>query len=267
MSKHFLVVGGTSRVARYFIKKALLSGYNVTTLCRASDDIAATIRMQEILTKTKLTPNNTTKLINSIRPGQLTALSHDVTKENTYIRLFSANPTINAIFSFIGPNKNTLFNFKIDLYTSTVSAIISGIKKSRSIEFYYHSSVGTEGIPGECKTKLPAHYSKFENFMFSKIYPVFKNVTESENILGKSKKDGIKFVVFRPDALTDSAAKRKFIFTFDNVKFNKPDFDLNKASKFISREDVAEEILRVVDLPLESRQKYFGHAVYLVDQV
>ena len=40
---------------------------------------------------------------------------------------------------------------------------------------------------------------------------------------------------------------------------------LRDAKMTISREDVAEEILRVATLPEQERVRWFGHGVYLVD--
>ena len=43
-------------------------------------------------------------------------------------------------------------------------------------------------------------------------------------------------------------------------------FPLRNAKTTISREDVAEEILRVATLPDHERAGWFGHGVYLVDR-
>ena len=46
---HFLVVAAAARGARFFIKKALRQGHDVTALCRAADDQAAHERMTRLL--------------------------------------------------------------------------------------------------------------------------------------------------------------------------------------------------------------------------
>jgi nucleoside-diphosphate-sugar epimerase len=266
MNKHILVIGGASRGAKYFIKNALNAGHNVTAICRESESQSAKDRLESILALTVLTPKKEPSSANIIS-GKLQVFSYNVQTAETYTKILTDYPDIDSIFSFIGPTKDTLFNSKIKLYTKTITAIVEGMRKSRYVEFYYHSSVGSEGLPGESKTKLPAHYPWFTNILFPILYPVFKDVTESENLLAKSKKDGLRFVIFRPDALTNKKAKRNFMYTFDHAIFNKADFNLKQADKFISREDVAEEILRISTLPQNEREIYFGHAVYMVDKL
>ncbi|MDD4974073.1 MAG: NAD(P)H-binding protein [Bacteriovorax sp.] len=266
MNKHILVIGGASRGARYFIKNALNAGNNVTAVCRGNEYQSAAVRLESILALTTLTPKKELSGANVIS-GKLQVLSYNIQTAETYIKILTDYPDIDSIFSFIGPTRDTLFNRKIKLYTTTISAIVEGMRKSRYVEFYYHGSVGSEGVPGESSTKLPAHYPWYKNILLPILYPVFKDVTESENLLAKSKKDGLKFVIFRPDALTNEKAKRNFMYTFDHAIFNKPDFNLKTADKFISREDVAEEILRISTLPLNEREIYFGHAVYMVDKI
>lgn len=265
--KHFLVIGAASRGARYFIKKALLAGHDITALCRASDNESALKRIEENMATTVLSPIKDAPKADETKSGNLKVFSYDIQKEETYIKLLNEYPEINVIVSFVGPTKNTLFNFKLNIYTSTITALVAGMRKSRFVEFYYHSSVGNEGIPGKSKTRLPAHYSWIQNALFSIVVPVFKNLTKSENFLATITPEGLNFVVFRPDALTDVMAKRNFLYTFDRAEYGKKDFDLRDASKFISREDVAEEILRVTTLPLDLRKVYFGHAIYLVDRI
>lgn len=264
MKRHFLVIGGTSRVARFFIKKALYEGHDVSALCRAESDASALERIQNNFLTTSLTPQH--HKMEQTKPvmGELKAYAYDMHDPENYKKILLNNPSIDAVVSFIGPSEKTLFNFKINLYTSMIQALIKGMGQSRQVEFHYHSSVGNEGVPGHSKTKLPAHYSFFINMVFSLIYPIFKNLTKSENYLAKYGK--MNFVIYRPDALTDAKAKRNFLSTFDHAQYGKNDFDMDKASKFISREDVAEEILRIATLPQDKRNVYFGHGVYLVDR-
>lgn len=48
MNKHILVIGGASRVARYFIKNALNTGHNVTAICRENESQSAKDRLETI---------------------------------------------------------------------------------------------------------------------------------------------------------------------------------------------------------------------------
>lgn len=264
MKRHFLVIGGTSRVARFFIKKALLEGHVINVLCRAQTDGEALKRIYNNLLQTTLKAQHNKIEQHNFDMGSLKAHADDMHNPESYRKILINNPNIDAVVSFIGPSEKTLFNFKMNLYTSMIRALIEGMHQSRQVEFHYHSSVGNEGVPGQSKTKLPAHYSFFLNMTFSILFPVFKNLTKSENLLAKNGK--MNFIIYRPDALIDTEAKRNFLSTFDYVQFGKNDFDLRQASKCISREDVAEEILRIATLPLEKRNVYFGHGLYLVDR-
>ena len=78
--------------------------------------------------------------------------------------------------------------------------------------------------------------------------------------------DGLKFTVFRPAWLTTAPAKRNYGFCFDTASMNDGDFPLRDAKTTISREDVAEEMLRVATLPDHERAGWFGRGVYLVDR-
>ena len=157
-----------------------------------------------------------------------------------------------------------MLNRKQQLYTNTIKAIIEGMLQSRWVETFYHGSVGSEGVPGQSITAWPANYS-FLASLTHHMFPVFRDVTKSETILSEYKAAGLEFVIFRPSRLRDSPAKRHYGFTFDTTAMDKVDLPLRHAETSISREDVAEEILRVATLPREERRKWHGHGVYLVD--
>jgi hypothetical protein len=75
----------------------------------------------------------------------------------------------------------------------------------------------------------------------------------------------MKFVIFRPAWLTNDPAKRSYGYCFNTTGLDNETLPLRKAKTTISREDVAEEILRVSTLPKQERAEWFGHGVYLVD--
>ena len=75
----------------------------------------------------------------------------------------------------------------------------------------------------------------------------------------------MKFVVFRPAWLTNGAAMRSYGYCFDNTGWDNESLPPRNAKMTISREDVAEEILRVFTLPDLERTMWSGHGVYLVD--
>ncbi|MEM9460806.1 MAG: hypothetical protein AAGF11_41970 [Myxococcota bacterium] len=261
--RHFLVVASASRGARFFVKNALRQGHDVTALCRAQDDAAALRRMTDLLKQTELTPGGQPA---ADRPGQLTARNLSILDPETYGQLLRANASIDAICCFVGVTKiKDMRNPECSLYSDTISAIAAGMQQSRNVEVYYHGSVGTEGVPGTSKTKWPAHASIFTN-LTQRIFPIFYDVTRSENILANAAAEaGFEFVIFRPAALRNAPAKRKYGASFDTTGLDKADLPLRMAHKTISREDAAEEILRVSTLPDTERRQWYGHGVYLVD--
>jgi hypothetical protein len=95
--------------------------------------------------------------------------------------------------------------------------------------------------------------------------PAAQDCFDSESLLAKAGATGLKFVVFRPAWLTTGPAKRSYGYCFDTTGMNNERLPLRDAKTTISREDVAEEILRVATLPDEERARWFGHGVYLVD--
>ena len=75
----------------------------------------------------------------------------------------------------------------------------------------------------------------------------------------------MKFVVYRPEWLTNGAARRSYVYCFDTTGWDNGRLPLRNAKMTISREDVAEEILRVSTLPDVERTMWFGQGVYLID--
>lgn len=263
--RHFLVIAAAARGARFFIKKALEQGHNVTGLCRADSDTGALSRLEKLLKETELTPKDGQSIV---VVGKLKAKNSNILDAQTYKTILDENPTIDAIVCFVGA-PTTLkgqYSRKLQLYTKTYSAMTDGMKISRWVETFVHGSSGSEGIPGQHKyLKLPANYKL--KWLLEKIgkTPAAKNYFESEHILANAKEDGLKFILFRPAFLTSGIAKRNIGFCFDSTELNNKELPLEKTKMSISREDVAEEILRVATLPEIERKKYHGHGIYLVD--
>ena len=260
--RHFLVVAAASRGARFFVKKALRQGHDVTALCRAYDDTAALKRMTDLLENTILTPD---EYIPHPIPGKLIAKNSNILHPETYTKLLKEEPSIDSICCFVGVTSvKDMLSTDNKLYTDTIQAIVDGQRSSRWVETIYHGSVGTEGIPGQSKVKWPANYPYLANII-PRIFPIYSNVTNSESILAKAKQEGLKFIIFRPAALKDTPAKRKYGYSFDTTELKKKDLPLKYAKISIGREDTAEEILRVATLPENERAKWHGRGVYLVD--
>ena len=75
----------------------------------------------------------------------------------------------------------------------------------------------------------------------------------------------MKFVVYRPAWLINGATRRSYGYCFDTTDWDNERLPLRNAKMTISREDVAEEILRVSTLSDLERTMWFGQGVYLVD--
>ena len=151
------------------------------------------------------------------------------------------------------------------LYTQTIKAVVEGMGESRWVEFFYHGSSGSEGIPGQNKSQLPANFRPRWLLNLGLKIPAAQDCFESETLLARAGATGMKFVVFRPAWLTTAPAKRSYGYCFDTTGMDNEALPLRDAKTTISREDVAEEILRVATLPQQERALWFGHGVYLVD--
>lgn len=260
--RHFLVVAAASRGARFFVKKALRQGHDVTALCRAVDDKAALRRMNDVLENTNLTPDG---IATNNKTGKLKAKNSNILKPETYAQLLKEDKSIDAICCFVGVTKTKdMINSKNTLYTDTIQAIVDGQRNSRWVETLYHGSVGTEGVPGKSLTAWPANYNMLSNLV-QVIFPIFKNVTKSEAILAKAQPEGLDFIIFRPAALKDTPAKRRYAYVFNTTGLNSEELPLKYAKRTIGREDTAEEILRVATLSNDEKKQWYGQGVYLVD--
>jgi nucleoside-diphosphate-sugar epimerase len=263
--RHFLVIAAAARGARFFIKKALEQGHNVTGLCRADSDAVALSRLKKLLKETELTPNDGHS---NVILGKLKAKNSNILDSQTYKIILDENPSIDAIVCFVGAPATLKgqYSRKLQLYTKTYRAMTDGMKISRWVETFVHGSSGSEGIPGQHKyLKLPANYKL--KWLLEKIgkTPAAQNYFESEYILADAKEHGLRFILFRPAFLTSGIAKRNFMFCFDSTELNNKELPLEKTKMSISREDVAEEILRVASLAEIERKKYHGHGIYMVD--
>jgi len=262
LKRHFLVVAAASRGGRFFVQKALEQGHDITAICRADDDEAALKRMRSLLRETQMTAGGVPKAETA---GKLRARNCNIFEPETYKVLLNSDPSIDAICCFVGvTTAKEMLNRKQRLYTKTIGAIVEGMRQSRWVEFFYHGSVGSEGIPGESVTAWPKNFSTL-SFLTQIIFPVFKDVTKSENFLGNCQSNGLEFIIFRPAQLKDGPAKRRYGYGFDTTGLDKEDLPLRHAKTTIGREDVAEEILRVATLPKTERKRWHGHGVYLVD--
>ena len=261
--QHFLVIAAASRGARFFIKNALDQGHSVTALCRAGDDHAALKRIEEALADTTLTEGGIPPV--DVR-GTLHASSRNILDSETYRSLLSEDPSINRICCFVGATGFRQMMSRDDkLYTRTIKALIAGMRESRWVEFFYHGSSGSEGVPGDNMPQLPDNFRPRWLLSLGLKIPAAQDCFESETLLAKAGAAGLKFVVFRPAWLTTAPAKRFYGYCFDITGMDNEALPLRDAKITISREDVAEEILRVATLPEQERTLWFGHGVYLVD--
>ena len=95
--------------------------------------------------------------------------------------------------------------------------------------------------------------------------PAAQDCFKSEGLLAEASGSGMKFIVFRPAWLTNGAAGRSYGYCFDTTGWDNERLPPHNVKMTISREDVAEEILRVSTLSDSERAMWFGHGVYLVD--
>ena len=156
-----------------------------------------------------------------------------------------------------------MLNNKSKIYTRTIGAIVEGMRRSRWVELFYHGSSGSEGPPGGAIAQLPESF--FAKWLLGPFLhmPAVKDYRESEGILAQSISEGMRFVIFRPAFLRDGPATRKYGYSFDTTGLHNEELPLEKTTMTISREDVAEEILRVTTLPEQERKRWHGHGVYL----
>ena len=261
--RHFLVVAASSRGARFFVKNALLQGHSVTALCRAQDDVAALARMEGLLAETSLTEGG---MGPAETPGKLAASNSNIFEAETFKKLLTENALINALCCFVGVSGlSEMFKRDNKVYSNTISAMMEGMRQSRWVETYYHGSSGVEGAPGQHRAELPANYQpRCLLSLFFKL-PVFLDYLTTEGLLAEAKSSGCQFVIFRPAFLTTNPAKRAFGRSLDTTGMDKPELPLRQTLMEISREDVAEEMLRVASLPAGERAHWHGHGVYLAD--
>ena len=136
------------------------------------------------------------------------------------------------------------------------------MRESRWVEFFYHGSLGSEGIPVQNKPPLPANFRPQWLLNRGLKIPAAQDCFASEMLLAAAKSSGLKFVVFRPAWLTNAPEKRSYGYCLDTTAMDERAPPLRDAKTTISRGDVAEEILRVATLPEPERASWFGHGVY-----
>ena len=262
--RHFLVIASASRGARFFVKKAIQRGHRVTALYRARDDAAAQERMEMLLSNTRLTAGG---LPQADVPEKLEARALNILEPQTYRDLLNNELSIDSVCCFVGVvGVRRMMSQSERLYTRTIGALIEGMRASRWVEFLYHGSSGLEGPPGQARAELPANFHPKWILNLGLKIPAAQDCFESESLLANAALEGMKFTVFRPAWLTTGPAKRHYGFCFDTTSMEDGLFPLRDAKTTIGREDVAEEILRVVTLPHDERARWFGRGVYLADK-
>ena len=184
----------------------------------------------------------------------------------TYRSLLTNDPTIDRICCFVGVTGiRQMMSRKTKLYSKTIQALTDGMGESRWVEFYYHGSSGSEGLPGQSEPKLPDNFRPRWLMNLGLKIPSAKDCFASESILANAGTSGLNFVVFRPAWLGNGPAKRSYGYCLDTTGMDNTMLPLRDTKMTIGREDVAEEILRVATLPDQERAQWFGHGVYLVD--
>lgn len=257
------MIAAASRGARFFIKRALEQGHSVTALCRAGDDEAALTRVHSLLANTALTDGG---VPTADEPGALRARNLNILDPETYCSLLNEDPSISRICCFVGVTSVRQMMRRDDkLYSRTINALVQGMRESRWVEFFYHGSSGSEGRPGQSKPQLPDNFRPRWLLGLGLKIPAAQDCFRSETLLAEAGLTGLKFTVFRPAWLTNRPAKRAYGYCFDTTSMSHDSLPLRDAGTTISREDVAEEILRVATLPAQERHLWFGHGVYLVD--
>ena len=261
--QHFLVIAAAARGARFFIKKALQRGHSVTALCRAAEAPTALERMEGLLGDTPLAAGGRSP---AAVPGTLRAIDQSILAPETYASLLNADPSISRICCFVGVRGlRQMMSREAKLYTQTIGALVEGMRASRWVEIYYHGSSGVEGLPGQAKPQLPENFRPQWLMNLGLKIPAAQDCFDSEALLARAAPLGLNFVIFRPAWLTTAPAKRSYGYCFDTTAMDNELLPLRDAKTTISREDVAEEILRVATLPEQERIQWFGHGVYLVD--
>lgn len=261
--RHFLVVAATSRCARLFIKKALLSGHDVTALCRAGDDESALTRMRTVLDETEITDPPRPP---SEGPGTLKASNRNILDSGTYADLLADDETIDGLCCFVGTtsSRQAMSPFT-RLYTDTIRAMVDGMSESRAVEVLYHSSVGAGGEPANAYVYWPDNYPMM-SWAIAWVAPVFRNVARSERLFEKHEKPHMDYIVFRPGSLKDHSAKSNYEALVDLSKKRPFKAELSDMKISIGREDVANEMLRVAMLPAEDRKALYRRSLYLADR-
>ncbi|MEM1132384.1 MAG: hypothetical protein AAGH53_05565 [Pseudomonadota bacterium] len=254
--RHFLIVAASSRCARFFALKALSQGHSVTALCRAADDAAALERMKAILRE-------------AIGEGEepdfsgLKAAARSILTPETYQSLLDEDLSIDAIACFVGPSKiSEMLNPFNSIYTDTITAILSGMQRSRPVEVLYHSSVGVGGAPRDAYNYWPANFPALSSLVHI-LLPVFQNVRDSERLFEGPGFGHNDYIVFRPSTLKDEPAVGGTM-SLTNLSRETPHKSaLASAETIINREDVAEEMLRVALLDPAERSILYGSSLYL----
>ena len=193
----------------------MLQGHSVTALCRAEEDRVALKRIEACLADTVL-------LNGSIPPvyiqGTLHAGSRNILYSETYRSLFDEHSSSNRVCCFVGVTSvRQMMRRDEKLYNRTIQALVHGMRKSRWVEFFYHGSSGSEGLPGQNIPQLSANFRPEWILNWGLKIPAAQDCFASEMLLVEAKLSGLKFVVFRPAWLTTAPAKRSYGYCFDTT--------------------------------------------------
>ena len=114
----------------------------MTALCRAVDNAGALARMQALLDKTTLTYGG---LPSDDTAGIIEAFDRNILDSETYQMPLTQDTSIGRVCCFVGVTSlGQILRRDIRLYSQAMQASITGMINSRWVEFYCHSSSGTE---------------------------------------------------------------------------------------------------------------------------
>ena len=187
----------------------------MTALCLAVDDTGALARMQALLDKTPLTHGG---LPSADTLGTIQAFVRNILDPETYQMVLNQDSSIDRVCCFVGTTSlGQMLRRDIGLYSQTIQALITGMIYSRWVEFYYHGSSGTKGIPGKNKPRLPDNFVPQWLLNLGLEIPAAQDCFKSEGLLAEASGSGMNFIVFRPARLTNGAAGRSCGYCIDTT--------------------------------------------------
>ena len=187
----------------------------MTAPCRAVEDAGAFARMQALLDKTTLTHGGLPSVDTA---GIIETFDRNILDSETYQMLINQDTPIGRVCCFVGVNSlGQILRRDIRLYSQTIQASITRMINSRWVEFYYHGSSGTKGIPGKNKPRLPDNFVPQWLLNLGLEIPAAQDCFKSEGLLAEASGSGMNFIVFRPARLTNGAAGRSCGYCIDTT--------------------------------------------------